>query len=232
MHIRLASACGDGLIDDDAIVPHVAIAYIACGAQAAAPEAMAHCLALCARHGVAAAASPGSVEQSGLGRRIAIMMPEDLASSVRRQIAALTAMAQNQAVPYVRLHGSLNGFAGADPDVAEAVCAMLAEHMPAVTLIAPYGSALLDAARRHRLMVLREIAADRRYEPDGSLRGRSLPDAYFPDAEACTAHLQSVSTRGYSIASDGSKVFLEADIALIDASRPGAALLARKLARL
>jgi 5-oxoprolinase (ATP-hydrolysing) subunit A len=214
MHIALCCDFATGLLDDDACAPHIDAAHIACGAHAIAPEAITHSVALCARHGIVAGAGPGSVDAAGIGRRIALMTPEDIARSVCAQIAALPAVARG----HVRLHGALNPFASTDPDVAQALADALAEQFPGIAVVAPAGGHLISAARRARLRALPEIAADRQYEPDGVLRGRSLPGAVYATAEQCADQILSAVRDGYVRAHDGSRVYLDAACAHVHAT--------------
>jgi 5-oxoprolinase (ATP-hydrolysing) subunit A len=214
MPITICCEFATGLLDDDTCAPYINAAHIACGAHAIAPEAVAHAVALCAKHGVVAGASPGSVDAAGIGRRIALMTPEDIARSVCTQIAALPAVARG----HVRLHGALNQFASTDPDVAAALAVALAEQFPSIVVIAPAGGHLISAARRARLRALSEIAADRQYEPDGALRGRGLPGAVYATAEQCADQILSAVRDGYVRAHDGARVYLDAECAHVHAT--------------
>jgi UPF0271 protein len=212
--IALCCELATGLLDDDACAPHIDAAHIACGAHALAPEAIAHAISLCAVRAIAVGASPGSVDAAGIGRRIALMTPDDIARSVCAQIATLPVTLHG----HVRLHGALNQFASTDPDVADALALALAERFPGIVVIAPSGGHLIAAARRARLRALPEIAADRQYEPDGALRGRSLAGAVFATAEQCAEQVRSAVQDGYVLAHDGARVYLDAACAHVHAT--------------
>jgi UPF0271 protein len=215
LKITLSCDCGDGLANDAARLPHIDAANIACGSHVITPDDIDQCLALCMAHQIAAGASPGVHENDAIGRRITIMAPDDIARSVRRQVAALHERVAQAGlrIAHVRLHGALNAFASTDADVAAAIVTVLADFDPSLRIVAPFDSRLLDAARRARQPLSAELTADRRYEPDGGLRGKSLPGAILRDAEACAAQIVSALRDGYVSAHDGSRVYLDIDSA-------------------
>jgi 5-oxoprolinase (ATP-hydrolysing) subunit A len=214
--IPLSAECGDGLIDDDGLIPALNIAYIACGGRSMGDPAIEHCIGLCLRHGVAIGAAPSSQERAGMGTRIALMTPQDIAASVTRQIQTLRDLATRlgATVTHVRLNGTLNAFAGTDPDIAAAVTDALAALDPGLILVAGSQTHLHRLARGR---VLAEVAADRRYERDGTLAGKSLPGALIEDASHCADQvLRAVRGEGVR-AIDGATVALRAEVVHLDA---------------
>ncbi len=229
--VLLSAECGDGLIDDDGLIPALDIAYIACGGRSPGDQAAAHCIALCQRHGAAIGAAPSSHERAGLGTRIALMTPQDIAASVIRQVQSLQELAARTGarVTHVRPSGTLNAFAGADPDVAEAINDALAGFDPALTLAAASTTHLYRHARGH---VLAEVAADRRYERDGTLAGKSMPGALIEDPAACAEQIRNAARGSGVRAIDGAQVTLRADVAHLDAGFGRAAARAAAIRRL
>ncbi len=225
MQICLSCDCGDGLVDDDSALPFANAAHIACGALSLGAQLIDHCLQLCRQHGVQAGASPSTMSHANIGQRIAIMAPEHIAATVRTQLLGLLKIAalHDMSLTHVRLQGTLHQFAATDTEVAAAVADSIAGLDAGLMLIGPAGSHLISAGRRAKLQTASEIAADRQYEPDGMLRGRSLPGAVFRDAAQCAEQIVSVLEYGYAVAHDGTRVYLDADVAFVhDSSRIGA----------
>jgi UPF0271 protein len=92
---------------------------------------------------------------------------------------------------------------------------------PALVLVGLAGSASIEAARAIGLRVAEEGFADRRYEPDGSLRARRLEGALLgPDDAAAQA--VSIAREGVVTATDGSAVAVRADTICIHGDGPAA----------
>jgi 5-oxoprolinase (ATP-hydrolysing) subunit A len=237
MRLTLSSDCGDGLIDDDALLPHLNAANIACGALAISDDAIRHCVRLCARSGVDAGAGPSVMDRAHLGMRVGVMTPESIAAVITRQLALMQRICTDEDVPlrHVRLHGALNLFAATDPDVAGAVAECVAAHAAEtgadIVLAGPAESHLISAGRRNGVRVAGEVFADRVYEPDGSLRGRSLPGALIDDFARCLDQALSLAQAGFVRAHDGSRLYLDAQTICIEPHAPRAVARAQYLRR-
>ena len=89
---------------------------------------------------------------------------------------------------------------------------------------------MLDVFDDAGFPIFAEAFADRRYEPDGTLRSRKHPDALIQDpAEAAQQALRIV--QGKVIARDGSEVALQADTLCIHGDTPGSAQIAAQVAK-
>src|SRR5947209_14285176 len=80
--------------DDEAIMPYITSANIACGAHAGDPNVMAATVALARHHGVAVGAHPGFPDLQGFGRRDMHFSADEIRSLVLYQVGALWAMAR------------------------------------------------------------------------------------------------------------------------------------------
>jgi UPF0271 protein len=89
---------------------------------------------------------------------------------------------------------------------------------------------MLDVFDDAGFPIAAEAFADRRYEPDGTLRSRKHPDALLSDpAEAAQQALTIV--QGKVVARDGSQVPLHADTLCIHSDTPGSPQIAAQVAR-
>lgn len=167
---------------DDAVMPHIDQANIACGFHAGDPLTIDRTLALAARHGVSVGAHPAYPDLVGFGRRSMALSEDELASSLRYQIAALDGMAacHGLQITYVKPHGALYNDMMADDAVRTAVMRSVAGyHRPLALMLqaTPEADSHREEARKYALTLLFEAFADRCYADDGRLRSRRLPDA-------------------------------------------------------
>ena len=68
--------------DDEAIMPHVALANVACGFHAGDPVVMRDTVALAERHGVRVGAHPSYPDLQGFGRREMEMDADELTAAI------------------------------------------------------------------------------------------------------------------------------------------------------
>jgi UPF0271 protein len=150
-------------------------------------------------------------------------------------------------VAHVKPHGALYNQAVRNRELAAAIAegvkkAVAAENVAAalrrcsclsedVVLVGLAGSPMLDVFREAGFAVAAEAFADRRYEPDGTLRSRKFEDALIRNPEEAAWQALGIAERGVVIASDGSEVSVDAQTLCIHGDTPGAPEIAATVAR-
>ena len=208
---------------DEALMPLVSSVNIACGGHAGDATTILRTAALAVRHGVAIGAHPGYPDLAGFGRRDLDLTPEELRATVVVQVGAVIAGARvaGAAVRHVKPHGAMYNRAARDPAMAGTIAMAIRDLDPALVLVGLAGSASIEPARAVGLRVAEEGFADRRYEPDGSLRSRRLDGALLGPADAA-AQAVSIAREGVVTATDGSTVAVRADTICIHGDGPAA----------
>ena len=211
----------------------VTSANIACGAHAGSEALMRLTIEQALRHGVAIGAHPGYPDRANFGRLELAMPLEEMESSVEQQIRALMRIAAQAGaeVRYVKPHGALYNQAARDPVLAAAIARAVARVQPRLWLVGLAGSGTLEVWRDAGFRVAAEAFADRRYEPDGSLRSRQHGDALLDGPGAAAAQALAIALHGGAVASDGSIVSIHAETLCIHGDTPGAAAIARAVRR-
>jgi len=168
---------------DAALIPLVSAVNVACGAHAGDVPTMARTIALASASGAAVGAHPSYPDRETFGRRHLDLAPDALEASLVAQIEALAAVATVAAVTlrHVKVHGALYNEAARDAALAEIVIRAVAHVSGQLIIVGPPGSSLLGVAKVRGMRSMAEGFADRAYEPDGSLRSRSLPGAIHTD---------------------------------------------------
>ncbi len=100
-----------------------------------------------------------------------------------------------------------------------------------VVLVGLAGSPMLDVFRQAGFPFAAEAFADRRYEPDGTLRSRKFDDALIRDPAEAARQAISIAARGIVTARDGTEVKLVAHTMCIHGDTPGAPQIAAAVAR-
>lgn len=205
---------GEGAGRDEALMPLVTSANIACGAHAGDVATMRATIRLAQRHDVRIGAHPGFDDRANFGRVERPVTPAEVTGLVREQWAALRQVAalQGAAVGHVKLHGALYNQTARDPALAAGVIAALQELSPRPVLVAPAGSVLERLAREtHGFKVVAEVFADRTYQADGALTPRRRPDALIEDPARAVAQVLRMVREHKVRATDGTDVPIRAD---------------------
>jgi UPF0271 protein len=148
--------------------------------------------------GVRIGAHPGYPDPAHFGR-IAIPMPAaDIERTVRQQIERLDVVVCSLGgrIVHVKPHGALYNAAVRNTEVARAIAAGVGAWDPRTTLFGLAGSPMLDVWRQMGFEVAAEAFADRRYEPDGTLRPRQFADALITDPRQAARQALLFARRG------------------------------------
>jgi len=188
--------------DDQALLPHLTSANVACGFHAGDPTTLRRTCELAVEHGVSIGAQVGYRDLAGFGRREIDIDAADLEADVLYQLGALDALARaaGAAVRYVKPHGALYHAVNRREHQARAVLGAVisfgrsrGEPLPVLGLP---GSPFLRAATEAGVPVVGEGFADRAYRADGSLRPRSEPGALLSDPAQVAAQAVSLARAG------------------------------------
>jgi UPF0271 protein len=179
--------CDMGELEDAgheaALMEYVTSANIACGGHAGDEASMERTARLALVRGVRIGAHPGYPDRANFGRVEMPMSAAEIERTVREQIERLDAVVRSLGgrIVHVKPHGALYNAAVRNTEVARAIAGGVAAWDPRVTLFGLAGSAMLDVWRQMGFEVAAEAFADRRYEPDGTLRPRKFADALITD---------------------------------------------------
>ncbi len=181
---------GEGAGADEAILPHIDSASVACGVHAGSVSTAIATALRCVELGIEVGAHPGYDDRASFGREEQGLSADDIEALVAFQVAGLAAVVP---VAYVKPHGALYHRCQHDPAVADAVARVAKAH--AVGLMGQPGLELLAAARRAGVPAYREGFGDRLLLDDGSLAPRSQPGAVL-DAPAAAAQAVRLARSG------------------------------------
>jgi 5-oxoprolinase (ATP-hydrolysing) subunit A len=215
--------------DDAALVRHITSANLACGFHAGDPSVMDATVGLCRDAGVAVGAQPGYPDLQGFGRRPMELSTAEIERAVLYQLGALWGFCRSEGVElaHVKPHGALYNRAAADLEAARGIARGVARFGAELPLLGLAGSdAFTQAAEEAGLRLVPEAFADRRYEPDGRLRSRSRPGALIADPGEAARQALQIATEGFAVASDGSRVRIEARSICVHGDSPQAIAIA------
>lgn len=215
--------------NDQALLPLVTAANIACGFHAGDPPVMAATVHLALTGGVGVGAHPSFPDLQGFGRRRMEMEPAEITNMVLYQIGALDAFvrAEGARLEHVKPHGALYNIAAGDRHVADAIVAAVCAYDRSLVLVG--GSALAESGQAAGLRVACEAFPDRAYLADGSLAPRSLSGSIIQDASLAAERAREIVLNGRVASVSGETIRVEAQTLCVHGDSPNAVAIAQAI---
>ena len=215
------------------LMRYITSANIACGGHAGNEQTMRETLIAARKLKVAAGAHPGYPDRANFGRLELPLTPAEIEASVGQQIAALISIAESleMKVAHVKPHGALYHAANARREVAAAIGRAVKAINSTLIMVGQAGSPALEVWGAMGLPVAVEAFADRCYEPDGTLRKRTLPGALLSDPARAAQQAVDIAVRHKIAAGDGPELTITADTICIHSDTPGCVAIAREVRR-
>jgi len=228
---EIPAAIADGT--QEALMAFLSSVNIACGAHAGGRVTMRTTIEQALRRKLAIGAHPGYADRVNFGRLELDLSQEAIAESVFEQVSTLAEIAEKcgARISHVKAHGALYNQAARYAAIAAAIANGVARWRRDVVLVGLAGSAMLDVFRGAGFPVAAEAFADRRYDPQGSLRSRKFADALIFDPAEAAAQALSIAKNARVTTSDGSEIRVEAQTICIHGDTPGAVKIAAAVAQ-
>lgn len=228
---ELPEAIADGT--QEALLRSITSANVACGGHAGDERTMRATIEQALRAGVSVGAHPGYPDRKNFGRLELKMSAEAVANSIYEQVCALAGVAAkcDAKLVHVKPHGALYNQAVKNRELAEAIAQGVARFGKGLVLMGLAESPMLAVFREAGFAVAAEAFADRRYEPDGTLRSRKFENALIHEPAEAAKQALSIAQRGIVAAHDGTEVKLIAQTICIHGDTSGSAQIAAAVAR-
>lgn len=221
---------------DEAVLPYVSSANIACGWHAGDPMVMKETVRLAAQHGVNCGAHPGYPDLLGFGRRAMTVDAEELQSYMIYQIGALEAFCRvnGTTLHHVKPHGSLYLKAVECESTAAAVIKAIAainHDLLYITLAGAKGRMPARIAADMGIRVAFEAFPDRAYTAEGTLAPRSMEGAVIKDPEEVVRRAIKMAAEQCIETLEGTTIELEAHTLCVHGDNPQAVAMVRDIRR-
>lgn len=209
---------------DDALMPVITSANVACGFHAGDPNVMRATVEKARRHGVSIGAHPGLPDLLGFGRRHIEVTPAQVRDYILYQVGALGAFVRSAGLTlrHVKPHGALYTMVLEDGALARAVAEAVAEYDPTLPVYTLAGSEMAEAAHAAGLRVVSEFFADRPLRGDGSVVMFRWQEEFEATPDSVASRAVSVATRGVVQALDGREVAVRAETVCVHSDTPRA----------
>lgn len=210
---------------DEAVLPFIDLANIACGFHASDPDTMRRTVQLAQLHNVKIGAHPAYPDLVGFGRRSLACSPAEIENMVLYQLGALDGLcrAEGTQVSYVKPHGALYNDMMREPAKLAAVMQAVARYdasLPLMLMTKADNQTALDLAQSFGLQLWFEAFADRAYDGQGLLVSRQLPGAVLSSPQQIIEQARRIAMAEPLIARDGSALLLTADTLCVHGDNP------------
>lgn len=199
---------GEGIGNDELIMPYISSANIACGYHAGDEKIMKQTVELCKKYSVAVGAHPSYPDRENFGRTDMLLHPGEIYEMIVKQINSLEKIAAAADVPlhHVKPHGALYNMAARDRGLAPFVALAIVDTNSKYLLYGLSGSYLVKEGKHLGLKTINEVFADRTYKDDGSLTSRAKPGALIENTDEAIAQVLQMVKDGTVTSISGKKV--------------------------
>jgi UPF0271 protein len=221
--ISLNADVGEGMTNDERLIPNIHMANVAAGGHAGGGEILSRTIAACRENRVSIGAHPSYPDVENFGRRSlwGQVEPVMLSDSYTEQIidVARAADAHNATISYIKPHGALYNDMATNWAVAEyfAMASVAVSEriglpgMPALPVMALAGSTGHQYLMERGYAVIAEAFADRAYQADGSLVPLAHPGAVISDPLEVQERVIQLVETGTVPTIDGTTLNLDVD---------------------
>lgn len=201
---------------DDAVMPFVDMANIACGFHASDPDVMTRTIQNAVRHGVSIGAHPGYDDKKGFGRRSIPHTHDELKNLIAYQVGAMIGMCMlsNTNIDYIKPHGGLYNDMMSNEAVFIAIVEAISEakfQVPLMILAKADNQAYQSIANSYGVDLLFEAFADRAYTAEGFLAPRSQAGSVYHESQLIIDQVVQLVEKGTVTTIDGQTLALQAD---------------------
>jgi UPF0271 protein len=184
---------------DEAVMPLIDQANIACGFHASDPLTMLKTVELACKHDVEIGAHPAYPDLVGFGRRSMSCSADELKALIWYQMGALNSICEalGTHIQYVKPHGAMNNDMMKSNEMLRTIMEAVAKH-EGIALMLPVTMAHADhnaMANDIGLPIIFEAFADRAYTDEGQLVSRAIPGSVYHEPSEVIAQAQSFANK-------------------------------------
>ena len=189
---------GEGIGNDEQIMPYITSANIACGYHAGDVDIMQQTIDYCIRYKITIGAHPSFYDRENFGRSELHLPPHELYEIVTQQLLIINEMvnATGEKLIHVKPHGALYNLSAKDKPTANIIARAIKDFDHALILVGLSGSHSISEAKATGLKTYSEVFADRTYQNDGSLTPRSESNALIENTEQAVNQVLQMINEG------------------------------------
>ena len=192
--ININCDLGEGLNNENVIMPLINSCNIACGGHAGDSQSMIECVEISIKNEVEIGAHPSYPDKESFGRKKNDISRSDLYYSLIDQIETLNSIAisYGKKLHHIKAHGALYNQMIIDAELSNFYLDTIKDFKNKCSLYIPYKSEIEKIALKKGFSIIYEVFGDRNYNDDLSLVSRNNEDALITDPESVVNHIKTI----------------------------------------
>jgi 5-oxoprolinase (ATP-hydrolysing) subunit A len=208
---------GEGMGNEEQLIPFINSANIACGYHAGNTAIMLQTIQLCLQHAIHIGAHPSFNDKENFGRKAMQLSSAEIYTLVTEQLKIINAITveNNAILHHVKPHGALYNMAAVDAELSAVIVQAVKDFNAALIYYGLSGSVMITAANKIGLQTANEVFADRTYQDDGTLTPRNKPNALFTNTSDVQQQVLKFKKENKVTTVSGKDIFMQADTVCI-----------------
>jgi len=215
--IDLNCDMGEGIGNDELIMPYISSANIACGYHAGDEKTIWKTIELAIKYNVAIGAHVSFFDKENFGRSEMNLPANEVYDLVTQQLIIIQEIVDSFPIKlnHVKPHGALYNLSAKDALIAKTIALSVKDFNENLVLFGLSGSLSIKEAKAIGLKTANEVFADRIYQDDGSLTPRSQQNALIEDADKAIEQVLQMIKKGTVTTISGKKISIAAETVCI-----------------
>ncbi len=222
---------GEGMGNDEAIMPFITSANISCGFHAGNGDTIRDTMALAVKYKLRIGAHPSFRDKENFGRKEMYLTKDKLYAIVLEQLIKLDLIAKEKGANlyHIKPHGALYNMAARDAQIARTIAQAVKDFNEELVVFGLSKSCLIHEAGQLGLKTCNEVFADRTYQDDGCLTPRLQPNSLIDNEEQCVRQVLQMVKEGMVTTTSGKVIPIIADTICIHGDGKHVAPFAKKI---
>lgn len=186
MKVDLNCDMGEGIGNEQLIMPYISSCNIACGGHFGDAKTIDNIIEIALKNEVLMGAHPSFPDPENFGRKKLLISDKELTKSIQNQLSLMSERLAffNQKMHHIKPHGALYNLIASNFKAATLFVTIIQDYTKDVFLYVPYHSVIEKVALKNKLQIKYEAFADRTYNDDLTLVSRSHKNAIITNKEA------------------------------------------------
>lgn len=211
--IHINCDVGEGVGNEEILMPYIHACNIACGGHAGDAETMNTVVALAKKYQVEIGAHPSYPDRANFGRISMEMDEGEFIQTIQQQISNLEEIvaSQDAKITHIKPHGALYNDVAKSTEKALLFLKAISTYKDKYKLYIPYNSAIEKAALQQNFEVYYEAFADRNYMDDLTLVSRKKSNAVLTEIGEIIKHVSILKNEQKVQTISGQKITLKSN---------------------
>ncbi len=211
--ININCDLGEGVDNEDIIMPLINSCNIACGGHAGTIKSMQKCVELSIKNNVKIGAHPSYPDKENFGRVPLSISSLSLKESIHSQIESLISISKDHKADlnHIKAHGALYNEMIKDYDLSSTYLDIIHIYKERYYLYVPYNSEIEKMALKRGFKIKYEVFGDRNYNDDLTLVSRKEKEALITIPNQVINHISEIYYNNSVISVNGNRHYIKAD---------------------